>query len=94
MFLNCVHWIGEANHFDALEAILDSGFDPTSINSLHVTEWPAPSNPNWLSEEHVHDAFYVEYLAIICKNNQGELTHRYLEYFLRRSRLCWNDTSP
>jgi hypothetical protein len=67
----CARWIGEGPHLNLLDAILESGFDPTAINCPLWEQWPACCSPNWISEQHTPDPFFVEFLARLVKDNPG-----------------------
>ncbi|KAJ5219968.1 hypothetical protein N7468_009172 [Penicillium chermesinum] len=67
--IRCASWIGEGSHIGLLEAILELGFDASGIDSPLFQKWPSPCSPNWISEEFTPDPFFLEYLAIISKDN-------------------------
>ncbi|KAJ9151045.1 Ankyrin [Coniochaeta hoffmannii] len=65
----CATWIGEGPHLDLLDAILEYGFNPTTVHSPLWEQWPASCSPNWWSELDTPDPFFVEYLAMLVKDN-------------------------
>ncbi|KAM7190127.1 hypothetical protein V8F20_009857 [Naviculisporaceae sp. PSN 640] len=65
----CARWIGEGPHLDLLDAILECGFDTTTVHSPLWEQWPASCSPNWISEQYTPDPFFVEYLATLVKDN-------------------------
>lgn len=71
--VRCAEWIGEGDHMYLLRRILDFGFDPSIIDCPLVKNWPRMSNPNWWSEEHTPDPFFIEYMACLVKDNPGEM---------------------
>ena len=68
----CAHWIGEAPHLDLLETLLSLGFDATEIDSPHAQDWPMPCSPNWGTYDIAPDPFFVDYLSMLCRGNQGK----------------------
>lgn len=38
---------------------------------VEAQEWPEPCSSNWRSESVTPDPFFVEYISILCKDNQG-----------------------
>lgn len=69
----CAEWIGSGNHIYLLHRILHFGFDPSMIDSPPVKTWPSKSYPNWPSQDHTPDPFFVEYMACLVKDNPGEM---------------------
>ncbi len=68
----CAECIGEGpHHLNLLDAILELGFDPTTIHSPLWEQWPASCSPNWISEHDTPDPFFVEYLATLVNDNPG-----------------------
>ncbi|WAO85987.1 Hypothetical protein NCS54_00324100 [Fusarium falciforme] len=80
--INCVKWSYNNAHVVLLETALESGFDPTAIDSPHFSEWLESGSPlfsEW-SESHspymptprrILDPFFLQLLTLVCKNNQG-----------------------
>lgn len=61
-----------------LKAILAYGFDPGSIESPVYEDWPYPCSPNWISEEHTPDPFFIDYLALLADASPGKLSKQTL----------------
>ncbi|KAK0379644.1 hypothetical protein CLIM01_02971 [Colletotrichum limetticola] len=68
--VRCAKWIGEGPHLDLLEILLDLGYDISGVVG-DFQDWPTLSSPNWISEGHVPDPFFIEYFRIVCQYNQG-----------------------
>lgn len=66
----CAKWIGEGPHLDLLEELMHLDFD---AGEVEAQKWPEPCSPNWRSESVTSDPFFVEYISILCKDNQGVL---------------------
>ncbi|KAF4856237.1 Serine/threonine-protein kinase TNNI3K [Colletotrichum siamense] len=64
----CAKWIGEGPHLDLLEELMHLDFD---AGEVETQEWPEPCSSNWRSESVTPDPFFVEYISILCKDNQG-----------------------
>ncbi|EFQ25667.1 uncharacterized protein GLRG_00811 [Colletotrichum graminicola M1.001] len=64
----CAKWIGEGPHIDLLETLFTLGFDATVADTQN---WPEVSSPNWRSEGMTPDPFFLEYISMLCKDNQG-----------------------
>ncbi|KAK2036714.1 ankyrin [Colletotrichum somersetense] len=65
----CAKWIGEGPHMDLLETLLTHGVD---ADMADTQDWPGVSSPNWWAEEITPDPFFVEYISILYKYNQGK----------------------
>lgn len=72
--VQCAKWIGEGPHLYLLEVLLDLGYDISGVVG-DFQDWPALSSPNWISESHVPDPFFIEYFQIVCEYNQGKLNN-------------------
>ncbi|KAH9231744.1 hypothetical protein K456DRAFT_1773259 [Colletotrichum gloeosporioides 23] len=64
----CAKWIGEGPHLDLLETLIHLDFD---AGEVEAQAWPQPCSPNWISEGSTPDPFFVEYISLLCKDNQG-----------------------
>ncbi|KAK1690581.1 hypothetical protein BDP55DRAFT_544498 [Colletotrichum godetiae] len=69
--VQCAMWIGEGPHLDLLEILLGLGYDVSEVVG-DFQDWPQLSSPNWISEAHTPDPFFIEYFGIVCKHNQGK----------------------
>ncbi|KAF5652102.1 nacht and ankyrin domain protein [Fusarium sp. NRRL 25303] len=65
----CAHWIGEAPHLELLEILLGLGFSAAEID---IHDWPEPCSPDWFAPDIAEDPFFIEYLQLLCKDNQGK----------------------
>ncbi|WJG35726.1 uncharacterized protein FOBCDRAFT_186319, partial [Fusarium oxysporum Fo47] len=70
----CAGWIGEAPHLELLEILLNLGFDAAEID---IHDWPEPCSPDWFVPDIAPDPFFIEYLGLLCKDNQGKLSTRF-----------------
>ncbi|KAJ0348248.1 hypothetical protein COL154_011936 [Colletotrichum chrysophilum] len=68
MHPRCAKWIGEGPHLDLLETLIHLDFD---AGEVEAQAWPQPCSPNWISEGSTPDPFFVEYISLLCKDNQG-----------------------
>ncbi|KXH39676.1 hypothetical protein CSAL01_03000 [Colletotrichum salicis] len=68
--VQCAKWIGDGPHLDLLETLLHLGYNVSEVVG-DFQDWPQLSSPNWISEEHTPDPFFIEYFGIVCKHNQG-----------------------
>ncbi|KAH0424333.1 nacht and ankyrin domain protein [Colletotrichum camelliae] len=64
----CAKWIGEGPHLALLDKLMHLDFD---AGEVEVQKWPEPCSPDWSSESVTPDPFFVEYISILCKDNQG-----------------------
>ncbi|KAF6820638.1 hypothetical protein CMUS01_11527 [Colletotrichum musicola] len=64
----CAKWIGEGPHLHLLHELLNLGFDAADLDAQ---DWPQPCDPNWISEKLTPDPFFIEYISLLCKDNQG-----------------------
>ncbi|KAH7011068.1 hypothetical protein EDB80DRAFT_890962 [Ilyonectria destructans] len=69
--LSCAEWIGEGPHLDWLQHLLDLKYDATVVDSPTAQDWPQPCSPNWIAEDIAPDPFFIEYLGLLCRDNQG-----------------------
>ncbi|KAG9254348.1 uncharacterized protein F5Z01DRAFT_723527 [Emericellopsis atlantica] len=67
--IKCAQLIGEGPHLGLLESLLSLGID---LPEVAGNDWPAPCSPNWISESLTPDPFFIEYLDLLRKNNQGK----------------------
>lgn len=51
-----------------LQNLLHLGFDAPEVDAQ---DWPQPCSLNWISEEFTPDPFFIEYITLLCKDNQG-----------------------
>ncbi|KAK1999868.1 ankyrin [Colletotrichum falcatum] len=65
---SCARWIGEGPHMSLLETLIELGFDATVADTQ---DWPQVSSPGWQYETMTPDPFFVEYITVLCKDNQG-----------------------
>ncbi|KAK1976778.1 hypothetical protein LZ30DRAFT_602800 [Colletotrichum cereale] len=65
----CAGWVEYGYHMDLLETLLELGFDTTLADPQY---WPEVSSPDWRAEKSTPDPFFVKYLSILCKDNQGK----------------------
>ncbi|KAK2020432.1 ankyrin [Colletotrichum zoysiae] len=64
----CASWINEGYHMHLLKTLLGLGFDATLADTQ---DWPqiVPTIPIFAT--HTPDPFFVEYLSVLSKDNQG-----------------------
>ncbi|KAL3478303.1 hypothetical protein BJX99DRAFT_224615 [Aspergillus californicus] len=68
--VECAKWIGEGPHLDLLDAVLELGFDPSGDSPLY-DKWPAVCSPEWFGGGFTPDPFFIEYFAIVARENPG-----------------------
>ncbi|KAJ3465032.1 hypothetical protein MRS44_005690 [Fusarium solani] len=68
---NCASWSHKSAHVVLLETALESGFDPTAIDSPQFGEWSQPYSSYMPLSQWVLDPFFLQFLTLVCKNNQG-----------------------
>ncbi|KAI3319693.1 hypothetical protein HD806DRAFT_508770 [Xylariaceae sp. AK1471] len=69
--IKCAQWIGEGWHLNLLESILEYGFDPTMIHCPLFEDWPTSCSPDWPSERHTPDPFFIQYITSLVHDNPG-----------------------
>ncbi|UPK97428.1 hypothetical protein LCI18_008363 [Fusarium solani-melongenae] len=69
--VSCARWSYNNAHVVLLETALESGFDPTAIDSPHFSEWLSPYSSYKAPSTRDLDPFCLLFLTLVCKNNQG-----------------------
>lgn len=64
-------WVGEGPHMGLFEALLDNHWDIAELDHPQAIDWPEPCDPNWISEMHVEDPFFVTLLETLAKESPG-----------------------
>jgi hypothetical protein len=73
---NCASFISENRHLDVLDALVKLGHDFNDTPSPHFESWPKPCPEEQEITIYIsitpEDPFFIEYLRIIVRTNQGE----------------------
>ncbi|KAI5456369.1 hypothetical protein BGZ63DRAFT_496357 [Mariannaea sp. PMI_226] len=70
--LHCARWIEEGGHLAWLEYLVQFGYDATLIDSPTAQDWPEPQlDPVWRWVYSAPDPFFIDYIQLLCRDNQG-----------------------
>jgi hypothetical protein len=62
---------------DLLWNVFRIGFDPWDLEDPQFRDWPAPCDPNWISERWTPDPFFLEIMAQLVLRDPGEFCSGY-----------------